>query len=64
MASGDGLGLRNIQWSNWKTRNSDGGITAKWMVIFYSGSVWITLSNTVIISLIRGESQREGKKRQ
>lgn len=33
------------------------------MVIFYSGSVWSMLSNIVITSLVRGEREREGKKR-
>ena len=67
MAGSDGmrLGVSTIHCLNWKSRNGDEGIRAKWMVIFYSGSVWIVLSHTVITSLVRGESERErgGKKR-
>lgn len=64
MASSDGIGpgVSSIHWSNWKSRNRDEGIRAKWMVIFHVGSVWSRLSNTVITSLVRGESEREGKK--
>lgn len=65
MAGGDGkrLGVSNIYWPHWRRRNGDEGIRAKLMVIFYSGSVWSMLSNTVITSLVRGEREREGKKR-
>lgn len=52
-----GLGVSNIQWPYWR-RNGDEGIRAKWMAIFYSGSVWIALSNTVIISLVSREGER------
>ena len=65
MASGGGKGLRvsNIYRPHWKRRSGDEGIRAKLMVIFYSGSPWSTLSNTVITSLVRGEREKEGKKR-
>lgn len=65
MASGGGkgLGVRNIYRPHWRRRNGDEGIRAKLMVIFYSGSVRSVLSNTVITSLVRGEREREGKKR-
>ncbi len=63
MAGGDGKRLSNIYWPHWRRRNGDEGIRAKLMVIFYSGSVWSMLSNTVITSLVRGEREREGKKR-
>lgn len=65
MAGGGGkrLGVNNIYRPHWRRRDSDEGIRAKLMVIFYSGSVWIALSNTVITSLVRGEWEREGKKR-
>lgn len=65
MASSDGMvqGVSSSHRSNWRRRNSDEGIRAKWIVIFYAGSLWSVLSNTVITSLVGGASQREGKKR-
>lgn len=57
------LRVSNIYRPHWKRRNDDEGIRAKLMVIFYSGSVWSALSNSVITSLVRGERGNEGKKR-
>lgn len=56
--------MSTIHCFNWKSRDGDEGIRAKWMVIFYSGSVWIVLSHTVITSLVRGESEREEGRRE
>lgn len=63
MASSDGIepGVSNIHRSNWKSRNSDEGIRAKWMVIFYVGSVWSGLSNTVITSLVEERVRERGR---
>lgn len=58
-----GLGVSSIYHPHWRRRNGDEGIRAKLMVIFYSGAVWSVLSNTVITSLVRGEREREGRKR-
>lgn len=55
--AGNGLGMSNIYQSYWKRRNGDERIRAKLMVIFYSGSVWSVLSDTVITSLVRGERE-------
>lgn len=55
--------MSNIYRPHWMRRNSDEGIRAKSMVIFYSGSAWNALSNSVITSSVRGEREREGKKR-
>lgn len=57
-----GLGLSNNYQPHCKRRNGDEGIRAKLMVIFYSGSVWSMLSNTVITSLVRGEWEKEGRR--
>ncbi len=50
--------MSNIYPPQWRRRDGDEGIRAKLMVIFYSGSVWRVLSNTVITSLVRGERER------
>lgn len=56
-------GVNNIYQPKWR-RNGDEGIRAKLMVIFYSGSLWIVLSNTVITSLVRGERGKEGGRKE
>lgn len=65
MAGGGGKGLGGEQRlpAPLEEEEGDEGIRAKLMVIFYSGSLWSTLSNTVITSLVRVEREREGRKR-
>lgn len=46
---------------HWRKRNGDERIRAKLMVIFYRGSVKSVLSNSVITSLVRGETASEGE---
>lgn len=56
-------GVSSIHSSNRRRKNGDGGIRAKLMVIFYSGSVWSVLSNSIITSLVGGGKEGGGRRR-